>query len=102
MSLNNPSKPPSDPPRGAAPGATTAVLLVRKLVAEIAAGEVRLPSFPDFATRVQKVLEDSRAAPAQIAQVIAADAALAARILRLANSAFMNPSGRQIKDLKRR
>jgi HD-like signal output (HDOD) protein len=101
MSLNNPSKPPSDPPRGAAPGAATPVLLVRKLVAEIAAGEVRLPSFPDFATRVQKVLEDSRAAPAQIALVIAADAALAARILRLANSAFMNPSGRQIKDLKR-
>jgi HD-like signal output (HDOD) protein len=50
---------------------------------------------------VQKVLEDSRVEPAQIAQIIAADAALAARILRLANSAFMNPSGYQVKDLKR-
>jgi len=74
---------------------------VRKLAAEITAGEVRLPSFPAFATRVQKVLEDPRAALAKIAQVITADAALAARILRLANSSFMNPSGRKINDLQR-
>jgi len=92
---------PGDRPRRAQADGTTAADFVAKLAAEVAAGEVRLPSFPGFATRVQKVLEDSRAAPAQIAQVIAADAALAARILRLANSSFMNPSGRRINDLKR-
>jgi HD-like signal output (HDOD) protein len=87
-------------PRSAA-GAADALGFLHKLADEIAAGEIRLPTFPDFATRVQKVLDDPRAAPVNIANVIAADAALAARILRLANSSFMNPSGRQISDLKR-
>ncbi len=74
---------------------------LRKLTAELAAGEVHLPSYPDFAVRVQEVLEDPRAASARIAQVVGADAALAARILRLANSAFLNPAAHQIKDLPR-
>jgi HD-like signal output (HDOD) protein len=59
-----------------------------------------LPSLPDIAIRVQKVLEDPRTARTQVAQVIGADAALAARILRLANSAFLNPSTQQITDLQ--
>jgi len=73
---------------------------VRKLTLELALGDVRLPSFPDIAARVQHVLEDTRAAPAQVAQVVGSDAALAARVLRLANSAFLNPSARQITDLQ--
>jgi HD-like signal output (HDOD) protein len=73
---------------------------IRKLSIEIAVGDVRLPSLPDIAARVQKVLEDPMAARTQIAQVIGADAALAARILRLANSAFLNPGGQQITDLQ--
>jgi HD-like signal output (HDOD) protein len=74
--------------------------VIRKLSLEVAAGNVRLPSLPDIAIRVQQVLEDPRAARTQIAQVIGADAALAARILRLANSAFLNPSTQQITDLQ--
>jgi HD-like signal output (HDOD) protein len=74
--------------------------ILRKLSFEVAAGDVRLPSLPDIAVRVQKVLEDSRAARTQVAQVIGADAALAARILRLANSAFFNSSTQQTTDLQ--
>jgi HD-like signal output (HDOD) protein len=74
--------------------------VIRKLASEVAAGDVRLPSLPGIAVRVQQVLEDPRAARTQVAQVIGADAALAARILRLANSAFLNPSSQQITDLK--
>jgi HD-like signal output (HDOD) protein len=74
--------------------------VIRKLSLEVAAGEVRLPSLPDIAARVQQVLEDPRAARTRVAQVIGADAALAARILRLANSAFLNPSAQQIPDLQ--
>jgi len=74
--------------------------VIRKLSTEVAAGDIRLPSLPDIAVRVQKVLEDPRAARSRVAQVIGADAALAARILRLANSAFLNPSTLQITDLQ--
>jgi HD-like signal output (HDOD) protein len=74
--------------------------VIRKLSVEVAAGDVRLPSLPGIAVRVQQVLEDPRAARTQVAQVIGADAALAARILRLANSAFLNPSAQLITDLQ--
>ena len=80
-------------------GADAATLL-RKLSTEIALGDVRLPSFPDIAARIQKVLEDPKSGPAKVAIVVRSEAALAARILRLANSAFLNPSGEQISDLR--
>jgi HD-like signal output (HDOD) protein len=75
--------------------------VVLKLSRELAAGDVRLPSLPDIALRVQKVLDDPRASRAQIAKVVSADAALAARIMKLANSAFLNPSAQEITDLQR-
>jgi len=73
---------------------------LKELSAELASGDVRLPSFPDIAQRVQRALEDPRATPAQVARVIGIDAALAARVLRLANSAFLNPSTRPITELQ--
>jgi HD-like signal output (HDOD) protein len=74
--------------------------VIRKLSLEVAAGDVHLPSLPDIAARVQKVLEDPRAPRTRVTQVIGADAALAARIIRLANSAFLNPSTERIFDLQ--
>ncbi len=74
--------------------------VIRRLSQEVATGDVRLPSLPGIAVRVQQVLDDPRAPRTRVAQVIGADAALAARILRLANSAFLNPSGQPITDLR--
>jgi HD-like signal output (HDOD) protein len=74
--------------------------VIRKLSLEVAVGDVRLPSLPDIAIRVQKVLEDPKAGRTRVTQVIGADAALAARIIRLANSAFLNPSTQRIFDLQ--
>jgi HD-like signal output (HDOD) protein len=79
---------------------TDLAVVIRRLSLEVATGEVRLPSLPAIAVRVQQVLEDPKAPRARVAQVISADAALAARILRLANSAFFNPSGQPITDLR--
>jgi HD-like signal output (HDOD) protein len=76
------------------------IAIMRKLVLELTLGDIRLPSFPDIAMRVQKVLDDPKAQPARVAVVVSSEAALAARILRLANSAFLNPSGEQINDLR--
>ena len=73
---------------------------LKELSAELASGDVHLPSFPDIAQRVQRALEDPRATPAQVARVIGIDAALAVRILRLANSAFLNPSAKPITELQ--
>ena len=73
---------------------------IRKLMMEVAVGDIHLPSFPDIAARVQKVLEDPKSGAGRVAVVISSEAALAARVLRLANSAFLNPSSEQVNDLK--
>jgi len=73
---------------------------LKSLSVELANGEIRLPSYPDVAQRVQRALEDPRATPAKVARVIGIDAALAVRILQLANSAFLNPSSKPITELQ--
>jgi HD-like signal output (HDOD) protein len=73
---------------------------VRHLACELNTGEVRLPSFPDVALRVQRVLEDPRTTAAQIAQLLGSDAALAARVLRIANTVTFNLAGKPITDLR--
>jgi HD-like signal output (HDOD) protein len=73
---------------------------LKSLTAELASGDIHLPSFPDVAQRVQRALEDPRTTPAKVARVIGIDAALAVRILQLANSAFLNPSAKPITELQ--
>jgi len=90
----------TSPTRDLRAGESDLDAVIRKLSLEVATGSVRLPSLPDIAVRVQQVLEDPKAARTRVAQVIGADAALAVRILRLANSAFLNPGSQPIIDLQ--
>jgi HD-like signal output (HDOD) protein len=89
------SRTQKEPSRALAPAE-----FLKSLSAELATGDIRLPSYPDVAQRVQRALEDSRATPAKVARVIGIDAALAVRILQLANSAFLNPSSKPITELQ--
>ena len=73
---------------------------VRSLAAELSAGHVELPSFPDVAARVQQVLNDESVSQERIARVVAADAGLAARLLTMANSTLLHRGGAPVTDLK--
>jgi len=73
---------------------------VSELAQDVSNGRVELPSFPDVAVRVRKVLGDEHVSNEQIARVVSSDAGLAARVFTLANSAALNRSGRAISDLK--
>ncbi|HEY8537217.1 MAG TPA: HDOD domain-containing protein [Steroidobacteraceae bacterium] len=77
-----------------------AFAFVAELAQEVSKGRVELPSFPDVAVRVRKVLADDNVTNEQIARVVGSEAGLAARVLTLANSAALNPSGRPITELK--
>jgi HD-like signal output (HDOD) protein len=79
---------------------TAAFAFVSELAKEVSSGKVELPSFPDVAVRVRKVLADEAVANEQIARVVGSDAGLAARVLTLANSAALNRTGRSVGDLK--
>lgn len=73
---------------------------VADLAGEVSKGRVELPSFPDVAVRVRKVLADEQVSNDQIARVVGSDAGLAARVFTLANSVALNRGGRTISELK--
>jgi HD-like signal output (HDOD) protein len=77
-----------------------AFAFVSELAQEVSQGKIELPSFPDVAVRVRKVLADENVSNDQIARVVGSDAGLAARVFTLANSAALNRSGRSVADLK--
>jgi HD-like signal output (HDOD) protein len=73
---------------------------VRSLAAELSRGNVDLPSFPEIAIRVRRVLSDPKSSVEQVVRVVGSEPALAARLLRIANSASLNRSGRTVTDLR--
>lgn len=70
------------------------------LAKELLKPKLNLPSFPDAALRVRKVLEDPNSSSQDVVKVLRLDPAIAARVLRLANSAPMGGcNNRPITDL---
>jgi HD-like signal output (HDOD) protein len=77
-----------------------AFAFVKELAAVVSHGDVELPSFPAVAMRVCEILNDEKASTERIAKVLGAEPALAARLMRMANSVALNPLGHEIRDLK--
>lgn len=73
---------------------------VQQLAIDTSTPGLQLPSYPEVALRVQRVLSDANASSERVLRVLSGDPVLAARILALANSAAVNRSGRTITDLR--
>jgi HD-like signal output (HDOD) protein len=82
------------------PSDQAAFAFVQNLALEMSAGKIEIPSFPDVAVRVRKVLADENVNPAQIATIVSSEPAMAAKLLQMANSAAINPNGAKINELK--
>src|SRR5690606_33765073 len=76
-----------------------AFAFIQNLAAELSAGKVELPSFPDVAIRVRKVLADENATIDQVVRVVGSEPALAARLLKMSNSAAFS-RGNPVTDLR--
>jgi len=70
------------------------------MAAELSVGRMDLPSFPEIAIRVRRLLADRNSSLDQLVRVVGSEPALAARILRIANSAALNVSGKAITDVR--
>lgn len=77
-----------------------AFAFVQTLAAELSSGKVDLPSFPDIALRVRQVLADENVTPEKVVRVVGSEPALAARVLQIANSVALNPSGKAVTELR--
>jgi HD-like signal output (HDOD) protein len=73
---------------------------IKSLAAELSRGKVDLPSFPEIAVRVRRILSDPKSTIDQVVRVVGSEPALAARLLRVANSASLNRTGRAVTDLR--
>ena len=88
----------SSPPR--ATGEDTAFGFVRELATELSGGKVELPGFPHIVMRVQRVLSDPGADLGRIVRVIGGEPVLATQLMRMANSAALNPGAAPVTDLR--
>src|SRR5580700_584577 len=95
--MNMPVKTAPNPPE--TPHAT-AFDFIKSLAAELSGGKVDLPSFPEIAVRVRRILSDPKSTIDQVVRVVGSEPSLAARLLRIANSASLNRSGRAVSDLR--
>jgi len=95
-------QPPPALPRGSAeqPAAQAAFLFVQSLAAELASGEVELPGFPEIVARIRHTLADENVSAEKVARVVGAEPVIAARLLRMANSAALNPRGKPVVELR--
>lgn len=87
----------------AAPGSAEqdiAFSFVRELAAELSGGKVELPGFPHIVMRVQRVLSDPAADMSRIVRVIGGEPVLATQLMRMANSAALNPGATPVTDLR--
>ncbi|PCJ38374.1 MAG: hypothetical protein COA75_01030 [Cellvibrionales bacterium] len=72
---------------------------IQALSDELSKGQVKLPAFPEVAMRIKGALEDPDMSTQQIAKLVVSDPVFSARLLKVANSAALNVSGNQIKDI---
>lgn len=62
--------------------------LYNNILADLDSGKLLLPTLPEVALKVREVVQDPDATAAQLADIIVTDAALSARLLKVANSAL--------------
>ncbi|MGH8319883.1 MAG: HDOD domain-containing protein [Steroidobacteraceae bacterium] len=77
-----------------------AFTFVQALAAELSGAKVELPGFPHVVMRVQRVLSDEKTDATRIVRVIGGEPVLATQLLRMANSAALNPAGAPVTDLR--
>jgi len=77
-----------------------AMQFLGELAAELSAGTVDLPCFPDVVLRIRNALADPKSTPEKTVTIVGAEPRLAAKLLQTANSAAFNPTGRRMSDLR--
>jgi len=73
---------------------------VQFLAQELSSGKVELPSFPDIAIKVRKVLADDAVNLDMVLRVVGSEPTLAAKLMQIANSAALNFNGTPVTDLR--
>ena len=72
---------------------------VKQLATDMAKGEFDLPPFPGTALKVQECIRDPDSDNQSLAAIVATEPALAARLMRMANSALLHRGSMEVMDI---
>ena len=73
---------------------------VQTLAGRLSRGDLEIPSFPDIVIRIRQALADEDCSTADLVKLLGAEPALAARLLKIANSAALRPGTNPVTELK--
>ena len=73
---------------------------LRRVVDEADVGELSFPTSVDASRRVMKAVENPDLGLSDLAKIVVAEPLLSAKVIRLANSAALNPSNQTVRDVK--
>jgi len=73
---------------------------LRRVVDEADVGELSFPTSVDASRRVMKAVENPDLGLSDLAKIVVAEPLLSAKVIRLANSAALNPGNQTVRDVK--
>lgn len=74
--------------------------ILEDIANDLSGSEITFPTFLDITFQVRTALKDPNLSVEQLAKLVGAEPLMSAKIIRMANSAALNPSGREIADVK--
>ena len=79
----------------------TAADFVQMLATDLTNNDLELPTFPDAVVRIQQAFQKDDVNANEIVRIISSDPALAATVIRIANSAAVRTSANEIVDVRK-
>lgn len=74
--------------------------ILEDIARDLSSSEVSFPTFLDITFQVRTALKNPNLTVDQLAKLVGAEPLMSTRIIRMANSVALNPSGREIADVK--
>ena len=74
--------------------------ILEDIAKDLSGSEVTFPTFLDITFQVRTALQNPNLSVDQLAKLVGAEPLMSAKIIRMANSVALNPSGREIADVK--
>ncbi len=79
---------------------TASFKILEDIARDLSGSEISFPTFLDITFQVRTALKDPNLSVEQLAKLVGAEPLMSAKIIKMANSVAMNPSGREIADVK--
>lgn len=74
--------------------------ILEDIAKDLSGDEITFPTFLDITFQVRTALKDPNLNVEQLAKLVGAEPLMSTKIIRMANSVALNPSGREIADVK--